>query len=90
MVLEGVRIKVEETGALASCSVVLPGSSCSTRFPGKLYQRNPIYISWMLNGQSRAVGPVMVELPGEIYRELSASALLEFGLHGQISARFVY
>lgn len=90
MVLEDVRIKVEKTGALAFCSVILPGSSCSTRFPDKLYQRNPLYISWTHNGQSRVVGPVMVELPGEIDRELSASALLEFGLHEQVSARFVY
>lgn len=90
MVLEDVRIKVEKTGALASCSVILPGSSCSTSFSDKPYRNNPVYISWSHNGQSRVVGPVMVEPPKEIHRELSASALLEFGSHEQVSARFVY
>jgi len=90
MALEDVKIKVEKTGALAYCSLILPGSSCSTGFPDKRYQGNPIYISWTHNGQSRVAGPVIVELPEKTYGEVSASALLEFGSPELISTRFVY
>ena len=88
--LKDVKIKVEKTGALAYCSLILPESSCSTGFPDKRYQGNPIYISWQHNGQSKVAGPVMVEPPQKIYSERSASALLEFISPEFISAKFVY
>jgi len=88
--LKDVKIKVEKTGALAYCSLILPESSCSTGFPDKRYQGNPIYISWTHNGQSNVAGPVMVELPQKTYSEKGASALLEFTSPELISARFVY
>jgi len=90
MALKDVKIKVENTRALAYCSLILPKSSCSTGFPDKHYQGNPIYISWTHNRKSRMVGPVMVELPQKIYSDQSASALLEYSSLGQVSARFVY
>jgi len=88
--LQDVKIKVEKTGALAYCSLILPDSSCSTLFPEMVYQKNPIFISWTQNGRSRVVGPVMVELPEKTDGSLNASALIEFVSPEQISARFVY
>jgi len=90
MALEDVKIKVEKTGALAYCSLILPESSCSTGFSDKRYQGNPIYISLTHNGRSMVAGPVMVELPQKTYSEKGATALLEFTSPEFISARFVY
>ncbi|MGK0293741.1 MAG: hypothetical protein ACI9U1_002143 [Porticoccaceae bacterium] len=88
--LENVRIEVRKTGVFASCGVILSGTACSTTFRTKIYQGNPVYISWQVHGQKRAMGPLYVELPQTIQYDVPARIRVSFKSENDVTAKFSY
>ena len=88
--LNNVKIKVEQTGAYASCGLVLRGRSCSTTFKSKVYQGNPVFISWEHNGQQHKVGPLYGEEPVEIKTGVDAAVVVAFVSANNVTVQFRY
>lgn len=88
--LDMVRIEVRETGAFAMCSPVYSRTICSTSFQTKVYQDNPVYISWDVKGVSKVAGPIKVRLPDNISFEEIAQVVVQFDSEGRLTARFIY
>jgi len=88
--LNNVKIKVEQTGAYASCGLVLRGRSCSTTFKSKTYQGNPVFISWEHNGKPQKVGPLYGEVPENIKVGSDAAVVIAFNSARDVSVHFRY
>ena len=88
--LHEVKIKVEQTGAYASCGLVLRGRSCSTTFKSKAYQGNPVFISWEHNGKQQKVGPLYGEEPDNIKTGIDAAVVIVFNSARDVTVQFQY
>lgn len=88
--LKNVRIKAKNTGGFASCGLILRRTACSTTFRTKVYQGNSVYISWQMNGQERAMGPLYVELPVTVEPDLLARLMIIFKSENEVTAKFSY
>lgn len=88
--LENVRIEVRQTGAFASCGVILRARSCSTTFRAQVYQGNSVYISWQSHGQKHYIGPLHVELPETIKHDTLASIVISVMPENRLTAKFIY
>ena len=88
--LNNVKIKVEQTGAYASCGSVLRGRSCSTTFKSKTYQGNPVFISWEHNGQQQKVGPLYGQEPDNIKAGTDAAIVIAFVSASDVTVQFRY
>lgn len=88
--LNNVKIKVEQTGAYASCGLVLRGSACSTTFKSKTYQGNPVFISWEHNGEQHKVGPLYGSKPKNIQTGVDAAVVIAFVSASNVAVQFRY
>ncbi|OUR72147.1 hypothetical protein A9Q78_07505 [Methylophaga sp. 41_12_T18] len=88
--LHNVKIKVEQTGAYGSCSLVLLGRACSTTFPTKIYQGNPVFLTWEIQGQPRQVGPLYVQNSERIQVGRDAAVVINFQSINDVTVKFRY
>ena len=88
--IDEVKISVEQTGAFASCSPVLKGATCSTRFPPRHYQGNPVYVTWTYQGVIHQEGPFVIEPPQQIIKDHHAKIIIHFGMTKQLSIKMMY
>ncbi|NOQ94123.1 MAG: hypothetical protein GQ547_05740 [Methylophaga sp.] len=88
--LEYVRIEARNTGAFASCGVILRGTSCSTTFRTRTYQGNSVYITWVKDGQDQLVGTLFVEQSETINYEMAARIVIMFNSDNDVTAKFMY
>lgn len=80
-----VRLHVERIKGFASCSRILPKSICSTTFPVREYQGNPVIISWNQNGKTWTTGEIAVKLPEGASRDKPLFCVVEIGNQGSHS-----
>ena len=88
--LDEVKITVEKTGAFASCSPVLKGATCSTLFPPRHYQGNPVHITWVYKGVTHQEEPFVIEPPEHIIKDRHAKVIIQFDRANQLSTKMVY
>ncbi len=88
--LNNVTIKVEQTGAFASCGLVLRGRACSTTFKSKVYQGNPVFVSWEHGGKQHRVGPLYGEKPIDIKTGIDAAVVIAFVSAENVTVQFRY
>ena len=85
--VKNVEVRVKKTGAKVSCSYVPAGKECSTTFPSKTYQGNPITVSWEQEWRVWSPREFLVQLPENLIADKSTMAVVNIGEHGSISAR---
>ena len=71
--VSAVRLLVPVTGNFVSCGNILPGSMCSTTFPGAAYQGNAVEITWSQAGQIYSTGQFVMQVPAEVDMERVAA-----------------
>lgn len=81
------KLSVSKTHGLISCGVILPGKECSTTFPVRQYQGNPISVSWEQAGQAWSSGEFYVQLPRVPLADSPTIAVVTLGEHGSVNAR---
>ena len=83
------KLSVKKTGGLVACGVILPGKECSTTFPVRQYQGNPIIVSWEQAGQTWSSGEFYVQLPGSPVTDAPTIAFITLGEQGAVNARLI-
>ena len=81
-----VTILVEAFGGKFYCGTILAGTQCSTRFPAREYEGNPVTVSWIQNGITHETAPFVVPL-GETTSEKPMTALLTLMTDSSVDAR---
>ena len=83
------RLSVRKSYGLVACGLILPHNECSTTFPQRHYQGNPITVSWQHAGQTWTSSDVTVQLPEHPIPDRTTTAVITFGENGSISARLI-
>ena len=83
------KLSVTTTRGLVACGVVLPGKECSTTFPVRQYQGNPIIVTWEHAGQTWSSGEFYVQLPAASLAATPTIAVVTLGIEGTIDAKLV-
>lgn len=83
------KLSVITTRGLVACGVILPGKECSTTFPVRQYQGNPIIVTWEQAGQTWSSGEFYVQLPAAPLAATSTIAVVTLGAQGTVDARLV-
>lgn len=81
-----VTILVEAFGGKFYCGTILAGTQCSTRFPAREYEGNPVTVSWVQNGITHETAPFVVPV-GESTSEKPMTALLTLMADSSVDAR---
>lgn len=87
--LYDVRLVVEKIRGVVSCSSIPAGKECSTTFPLRTYQGNPIRVLWQQNGNPFSSEQFLIELPESLVKGEPAMVLVIIGDWGRIVARLV-
>ncbi|WP_370277401.1 hypothetical protein [Pontibacterium sp.] len=58
--IHDVTIRVEAFGGKFYCGTIPPQTQCSTRFPAREYEANPVTVSWQQQGVSHETAPFTV------------------------------
>lgn len=58
--IHDVTIRVEAFGGKFYCGTIPPKTQCSTRFPAREYESNPVTVSWHQQGINRETAPFTV------------------------------
>ena len=87
--IQNARLSVSKTHGLVACGVILPHNECSTTFPQRQYQGNPITVSWQHAGQTWTASDISVQLPEYPIPDRTTTAVITFGENGSISARLI-
>jgi hypothetical protein len=82
-----VKVQVKKTGATVSCSYIPAGKECSTTFPAKTYQGNPITVSREQNGRVWSPREFLVRLPENLIADRATIAVVSIGENGSVWAR---
>jgi len=80
------KLSVTTTRGLVACGVILPGKECSTTFPVRQYQGNPIIVTWEQAGHSWSSGEIYVQLPAASAAAMPTIAVVTLGAQGTINA----
>jgi hypothetical protein len=83
------KLSVTTTRGLVACGVILPGKECSTTFPVRQYQGNPIIVTWEQVGQTWSSGEIYVQLPPASAAAAPTIAVVTLGVDGAIDAKLV-
>lgn len=89
-ILGNVSVTVKRTRAYVMCSTLHPGRSCSTGFQAKVYQGNPVYISWELDGSGYEVGPLFAQIPSFIDSNKNTTVVISFKSNSNITVELRY
>ena len=85
--VHNVKLSVSKTYEMVACGIILPGKECSTTFPQREYQGNPVMISWEQAGQIWSIRTLEVQLPADFAANQLTNAVVTLGNHGSASAR---
>lgn len=84
-----VKLNVSKTYEMVACGIILPGKECSTTFPQREYQGNPVMVSWEQAGQIWTIRTLEVQLPGDFVANQPTNAVITLGKNGSASARLI-
>ena len=87
--IKNARLSVSKTHGLVACGFIPPHNDCSTTFPLKQYQGNPITVSWQHADQTWTSTDVGVQLPEYPIPNRPATAVVTLGENGSVSARLI-
>ncbi len=87
--IHNAKLSVSQTHEMVACGIILPGKECSTTFPQREYQGNPVMVSWEQAGRRWSVKALEVKLPADGVAKRPTIALITLAEHGAISARLV-
>ena len=85
--IDDIKLKVEKTGAVVTCTTIPPDSDFSTEFPLKRYQGNAVDVFWKQNGRAFMSLDLHAEVPDDLDTSLSAIAAVEIDSDGTANAR---
>jgi len=77
-----IKLRVEQTGVVISCNLILAGQSFSTEFPRHRYQGNPVRVTWEQNGRVFETGDLYAEIPDTLDLSLPVNAVVEIHDNG--------
>lgn len=83
------KLRVSKTHGLVACGLILPEKKCSTTFPIREYQGNPVIVSWEQAGQTWSSAEFYVHRHGGPLTNEPTIAMAWPGDHGAISARLI-
>ena len=83
-----VRLRVDKIQGFATCSNIPPQSSCSTTFPIREYQGNPVMISWNQNEKLWETPEIVVNPPKEASPGKPLFCIVEIGNQGSLNVYF--
>ena len=87
--IHNAKLSVTTTHGLVACGVILPRTTCSTTFPLRQYQGNPVVVSWEHAGRSWTSGEFRVPLPDDPVAATPTMAVITLGERGAINAKLV-
>ncbi|MDX1824296.1 MAG: hypothetical protein R3354_06240 [Thiohalomonadales bacterium] len=87
--VHNVKLSVSKTYEMVACGIILPGKECSTTFPQREYQGNPVMVSWEQAGQLWSIRTLEVQLPGDFITNQPTNAVITLGKRGSASARLI-
>jgi hypothetical protein len=87
--IQNAKLSVTTTRGLVACGLILPGKECSTTFPVRQYQGNPIIVTWEQVGQTWSSGEIYVQLPPASAAAAPTIAVVTLGVQGAIDAKLV-
>lgn len=70
-----VTILVEAFGGKFYCGTILEGTQCSTRFPVREYESNPITVSWVEDGEAHKTEPFTIPVNDNLAKNLAKEPL---------------
>ena len=80
-----VKIKVEKTGLVFSCSFIPPKGECSNKFRKRKYLGNPVTLSWVFNNGKKSTVTVQSKLPDGARSSKTLKGMLEIDNQGKIN-----
>lgn len=81
-----VRIKVDKTQAVFSCSIILPNTACTNKFPKRKYLGNQIQITWTYLNTTKTTEKFNLKLPKEFDESIPLRGILEVTQDGMVIA----
>jgi len=87
--IQNAKLSVTTTRGLVACGVILPGKECSTTFPVRQYQGNPIIVTWEQADQTWSSGEIYVKLPSASAAAAPTIAVVTLGVQGAIDVKLV-
>jgi hypothetical protein len=87
--IQNAKLSVTTTRGLVACGVILPGKECSTTFPVRQYQGNPIIVTWEQAGKTWSSGEIYVQLPPASLATTPTIAMVTLSEQGASDARLV-
>ena len=88
-IVTDVQILVPQTGDFVGCGTILANTSCSTTFPGRTYQGNPVKVSWKEQGQNHATNDFVIKPPAALDTSKPTRILVLIFAPGQAGAKLV-
>jgi len=89
LVINSIKLKVDETGRYINCSGIQRGSTCSTTFPLRKYQNNALTIQWWQQGMSYTQKSFKVETSQLKIESQQYLLIITVNNNGKISAQFI-
>ena len=83
-----VKVKVEKTQAIFSCGYILPGTTCSTKFPKRKYLGNQIHVTWSYDDYKQTPGKFVLKMPKGLDTTTPLRGVLEVSRNGIINTYF--
>ena len=87
--IQNAKLSVTTTRGLVACGVILPWKECSTTFPVRQYQGNPIIVTWEQAGKTWSSGEIYVKLPSASAAAAPTIAVVTLGVQGAIDMKLV-
>jgi len=87
--IHNAKLSVTTTHGLVACGLILPGKECSTTFPVRQYQGNPIIVSWEHNGRAWSSGEFRVPVQDDSIAGTASIAVILLGEQGEYNAKLV-
>lgn len=89
LVINSIKLKVDETGRYINCSGIQRGSTCSTTFPLRKYQNNALTIQWWQQGISYTRESFKIETSELKIEPQQYILIITINSNGKISAQFI-
>jgi len=87
--IHNAKLSVTTTHGLVACGLILPGMECSTTFPVRQYQHNPIVVTWEHNGRTWSSGEFRVPVPDDSTASTASIAVILLGEQGEYNAKLI-
>ena len=84
--ITNIRLRVEKSKEVVSCSELGVAKDCLTGFPALKYEGESIIVSWEQNGQPWTTGEVFVEMPKTLDKDGPLTCAVIIGNQGSYNA----